>query len=86
MDITMTANRITLTAKESVTINGGGSYTVWNVGAIKSGTTGSHVAHAGDHGHQGAKSVPVVMPFKPQAVCIECMKKAAKQGAIAALR
>jgi hypothetical protein len=55
----MTANRITLSAKESVTINGGGSYTVWNAGAIKSGTTGPHVAHAVTHGGPGAKSVPV---------------------------
>ncbi len=65
MDITMTANRITLTAKESVTINGGGSYTVWSAGAIKSGTTGSHVAHAVTHGGPGAKSVPAVMPVMP---------------------
>ncbi len=65
MDITMTANRITLTAKESVTINGGGSYTVWNAVAIRSGTTGPHVAHAGDHGHPGEKSLTVVMPAMP---------------------
>jgi type VI secretion system secreted protein VgrG len=54
-----------LTAKESVTINGGGSYTVWNAGAIKSGTTGSHVAHAVTHGGPAAKSVAVVMPSLP---------------------
>jgi uncharacterized protein (DUF2345 family) len=65
MDITMTANNITIKGKESVTINGGGSYTVWNAGAIKSGTTGSHMAHAVTHGGPGAKKVPVVMPSLP---------------------
>ena len=86
MDITMTAKRITLVAKDSATFNGGGSFTRWSAAGIKSGTTGPHVAFAEEHGHPGPKSIPVVMPFKPQAVCIECMKKAAKQGAIAALR
>ncbi len=83
IDITMTANKITLTAKESVTINGGGSYTVWNAGAIKSGTTGPHVAHAGDHGYPGAKSVPITMPTFPTDICIEClMKRAAQRSAL----
>jgi type VI secretion system secreted protein VgrG len=65
MDITHTANRITLTAKDSITINGGGSYTVWNAGAIKSGTTGSHSVHATDFGHPEGRSVGVVMPSLP---------------------
>ena len=65
MDITMTANRIEIKATESVTINGSGSYTVWNAGAIKSGTTGAHVAHAVSHGMPGAKSQAVVMPSLP---------------------
>ncbi len=77
MDITMTANKITLSAKESVTIKGGGSYTVWNAGAIKSGTNGPHVAHAGDHGYPGAKSVPITMPTFPNAPCKDCALRAA---------
>jgi type VI secretion system secreted protein VgrG len=83
MDITMTANKISITAKQSVTINGGGSYTVWNAGAIKSGTTGPHIAHAGDHGHPGATSVPITMPTFPTDICIEClMKRAAQRSAL----
>jgi uncharacterized protein (DUF2345 family) len=80
MDITMTANKIAITAKQSVTINGGGSYTVWNAGAIKSGTTGPHIAHAGDHGHPGANSLAVVLPKYPSGICIPCMLNAMKAG------
>ncbi|RFO96247.1 type VI secretion system tip protein VgrG [Rhodoferax lacus] len=40
LDITHTASRITLTAKDSVTINGGGSFTVWSAASIRSGTAG----------------------------------------------
>jgi len=42
LDISMTADRITLSAKEEVVINGGGSYTIWNASGITSGTTGTH--------------------------------------------
>ncbi len=65
LDITHTANRITLTAKDSVTINGGGSYTVWSAASIWSGTTGGHTVHAADFGHPGGKSVAVVIPGLP---------------------
>ena len=79
-DITMTANKITLSAKESVTLNGAGSFTVWSAGGIKSGTTGGHVAHATTHGLPVAKSIPVELPKYPSGVCIPCMLNAMKAG------
>lgn len=43
LDINITANRITITAKEEVLVNGGGSYTLWKAGQIENGSTGPAV-------------------------------------------
>lgn len=59
VDITQTANRITLTAKESVTFNGGGSSTRWDAGGIKDSTTGGHTVRAASHRMAGPKCLPV---------------------------
>ncbi|MBT2333026.1 type VI secretion system tip protein VgrG [Variovorax paradoxus] len=56
LDIKMEANRITITAKEEVLINGGSSYTRWNAGGIESGTNGLWRAHAASHSLVGPKS------------------------------
>lgn len=55
LDITHTANRITITAKEEVVINGGGSYVKFEAGKIEFGTMGSFIAHATTHSLLGAK-------------------------------
>jgi type VI secretion system secreted protein VgrG len=59
LNIKMEANRITITAKEEVVINGGSSYTRWDSGGIESGTNGRWRAHAASHSMVGPKSVPV---------------------------
>jgi type VI secretion system secreted protein VgrG len=64
LDIKAEANRITITAKEEVVINGGTSYTKWNASGIVSGTPGLWREHAGSHSLMGADSLPVV-PFNP---------------------
>lgn len=46
LKVTMTANRITISAKEAVEIVGGGSYTRWSSGKIQSGTSGAFVVHS----------------------------------------
>jgi type VI secretion system secreted protein VgrG len=56
LDIKMEANRITITAKEEILINGGSSYTRWNAGGIESGTNGLWRAHAASHSMVGPKS------------------------------
>lgn len=63
MDITMTASRITLTAKGQVSINGGGSYTQWSAAGIRSHTTGTHAVHATGFGHVEKMVVPVNVPL-----------------------
>ncbi|WP_317202578.1 type VI secretion system Vgr family protein [Janthinobacterium sp.] len=59
LNITQTANRITITAKEEVVINGGGSYTRYNAGGIEHGTNGSWVAHAANHNMSGPMGMPI---------------------------
>jgi type VI secretion system secreted protein VgrG len=66
LDITQSAHRITITAREEVVINGGGSYARFHAGGIEHGTLGPYVAHAATHGFPGAKSWPLPqMPHMP---------------------
>ncbi|WP_168224845.1 DUF2345 domain-containing protein [Rhodoferax aquaticus] len=65
LDITVTANRVSIMAKERLVINGGGSQTVWSAAGIHSQTAGSHVAHAAYHGLAPGKAGSVSMPSLP---------------------
>jgi type VI secretion system secreted protein VgrG len=49
LSITQTANRITISAKEEVVIDGGGSYAKFNAQGIELGTNGPFIAHAATH-------------------------------------
>lgn len=49
LNITHTANRITITAKEEVVINGGTSFSRWNASGITHGTNGIWREHAAQH-------------------------------------
>jgi type VI secretion system secreted protein VgrG len=55
LEISQHANRITVSAKEEVVINGGGSYVKFGAGKIEFGTAGSFTAHAATHSLLGAK-------------------------------
>ncbi|MEM4990625.1 DUF2345 domain-containing protein, partial [Collimonas sp. H4R21] len=59
LNITQTANRITISAKEELVINGGGSYVKFNAGGIEKGTNGNYVAHAASHSLPGPQSMGV---------------------------
>lgn len=56
LNITHTANRITITAKEEVVINGGSSFSRWNASGIVHGTNGIWRQHAAHHDFVPAKS------------------------------
>lgn len=56
LNITHTANRITITAKEEVVINGGSSFSRWNASGIVHGTSGKWVQYAAHHSFEPAKS------------------------------
>jgi type VI secretion system secreted protein VgrG len=66
LNITQSANTITITAKENVVINGGGSYAKFSTNGIEHGTNGTFVAHAATHSFVDAKTmdVNVVVPNK----------------------
>jgi type VI secretion system secreted protein VgrG len=67
LEISHTANRITISAKEEVVINGGGSYAKFAAGTIEMGTSGSFVAHAARHSLPAAKSANMAMTMPPVA-------------------
>jgi type VI secretion system secreted protein VgrG len=57
LNITQTANRIVISAKEDIVINGGGSYVKFCAGGIEHGTSGTFVSHAATHDFVAAKSM-----------------------------
>ncbi len=72
LNITHTANRITITAKEEIQINGAGSYATFNSQGIELGTNGAFRSHANDHSLLGPKNaatpdMPVVHRFQQEA-------------------
>ena len=67
LDITHTANRITIRAKEEVVINGGGSYVKFAAGGIEHGTNGTFVAHAASHSFVNAKNIDMAVNMPPIA-------------------
>ncbi|WP_312519421.1 DUF2345 domain-containing protein, partial [Massilia sp.] len=67
LEITHTANRITINAKEEVVINGGGSYVKFAAGGIEHGTNGTFVAHAARHSLVNAKNAEMAVNMPPVA-------------------
>ncbi|MBJ2158547.1 DUF2345 domain-containing protein, partial [Variovorax sp. IB41] len=55
------ANRISITAKEEILINGASSYTRWNASGIVHGTQGIWREHAATHSFAGPDSLPVAI-------------------------
>jgi len=65
LEITAAANRITISAKEEVVINGGGSYVKFTAGGIEHGTNGTSVSHAAQHNFVGAKNSNMAHSMPP---------------------
>jgi len=66
LNITQTANRISIEAREEVVINGGGSVMRWHAGGIEQSTPGQWQAHATGYAHDGPANGPVpVLPDPP---------------------
>jgi type VI secretion system secreted protein VgrG len=67
LNITQTANKITIHAKEEVVINGGSSYSRWSSGGIEHGTSGIWREHASVHSLVGpANEGKPALPNPPQ--------------------
>jgi len=62
LNITQTANRITITAKEEILINGGGSYTRWNGAGVETGTAATWTVHSAGRSLVGPKSMAASIP------------------------
>ena len=59
LNLTYSANHITIAAKEEIEINGGGSYARFNASGIEYGTTGKAKSHAVTHSLIGPHSLRV---------------------------
>ncbi|MCK4140394.1 type VI secretion system tip protein VgrG [Ralstonia pseudosolanacearum] len=79
LEVTATAERIHIKAKQELLLDGGGSYIKLTPDRHEQGTTGSWMAYASTHGLPGPRSVPV--DLAPKQVCIDCLLKASKSGA-----
>ncbi|MFJ4347449.1 DUF2345 domain-containing protein [Pseudomonas sp. NPDC089401] len=66
LDITANAERIILTAKTELVIQGGGSATTYNAGGITHVTSANYTAHAAQFAHIGAASKAGTFPEPPK--------------------
>ena len=62
LKVSVTAERITLSAKEELVIQAGGSSTTYNAGGIVHATAGQYTAHATDFIYKGSKSQAAAFP------------------------
>jgi type VI secretion system secreted protein VgrG len=60
LNIVQVANRITITAKEELVLNGGGSTIRLNASGIEEATSGKHIEYAAVHSMVGPKNAPTV--------------------------
>jgi type VI secretion system secreted protein VgrG len=70
LNITQTASRISISAKEEIVINGGGSYAKFRGGGIEIGTSGNFVAHAAKHSLPGPKTMEMA-EVQPQQATLD---------------
>ena len=66
LNITANAERITLTAKTELVIQGGGSATTYNAAGITHVTTGPYTAHAANFAYTSAQNLAGVFPKPPK--------------------
>lgn len=60
LDIVQVANRITITAKEELVLNGGGSTIRLNAAGIEDATAGKHIEYAAVHSMVGPRNAPTL--------------------------
>lgn len=67
LDISATANRITISAKEELVISGGGSATQYNSGGITHSTAGGYTVHASGFTFSDPRKQAAVFPAVPKS-------------------
>ncbi|MFD4835859.1 DUF2345 domain-containing protein, partial [Achromobacter sp. NPDC058515] len=66
LNVTVSATRITLSAKEELVINAGGSGTTYNAGGITHATSGPYKVHSANVNYSGPKSQAGSFPDEPR--------------------
>jgi len=74
-----TTDRIEIFAKKEIIIGAGGSAIKINGDGITDMTSGQRISYNADFSMPGPKTMPYPMPTMPKEVCMECLKKRAKQ-------
>ncbi|MFP5391008.1 MAG: type VI secretion system Vgr family protein [Gammaproteobacteria bacterium] len=72
-------DRIEIFAKKEVVIGADGSAIKINGSGIIDMTSGKRISHNSDFSLPGPKTMPYSLPTLPKEVCLECLKKRAKQ-------
>ncbi|MNT05048.1 hypothetical protein D3C72_1396500 [compost metagenome] len=77
LNVTVSATRITISAKEELVINAGGSGTTYNAGGITHATSGPYKVHSADVNYTGPKSQAGAFPdeLKPGKGNLELFSK-----------
>jgi type VI secretion system secreted protein VgrG len=74
-----TTDRIEIWAKKEIVLGADGSAIVINGAGITDMTSGQRISHNADFSLPGPKTMDYTLPVFPKAVCLECLKKRAKQ-------
>lgn len=74
-----TTDRIEIFAKKEIVIGADGSAIKINGAGITDMTSGQRISHNADFSLPGPKTMPYALPTLPKEVCLECLKKRAKQ-------
>ena len=74
-----TTDRIEIFAKKEIVIGADGSAIKINGSGITDMTSGKRISHTSDFSVPGPKTMAYPLPTLPKEVCLECLKKRAKQ-------
>lgn len=74
-----TTDRIEIWAKKEIVIGADGSAIKINGAGITDMTSGHRISHNADYSLPGPKTMSYTLPAFPKDVCLECLKKRAKQ-------
>ncbi|CAM3183939.1 type VI secretion system Vgr family protein [Janthinobacterium lividum] len=72
-------DRIEIFAKKEIILGADGSAIRINGAGITDMTSGQRISHNADFSMPGPKTMPYALPVLPKEVCLECLKKRAKQ-------
>lgn len=72
-------DRIEIFAKKEIVLGADGSAIIINGSGITDMTSGQRISHNADFSMPGPKTMSYSLPVLPQEVCMECLKKRAKQ-------